>query len=71
MSADNKIEYYKNKSFLSTEGLKALAYRTGINLMIFISIFVENKVKVIRCYTRFLRMTKRPGSNPVDVNRVS
>ena len=42
-SGDIKMKNHKIKnSFVSPEGLNAQAYKTGIDFMFFISIFVEN-----------------------------
>ncbi len=52
------MKNYKIKnSFVSPEGAKARAYKTGIDFMIFFDI--RRKLSVIRCYTWL-----RTGSNP-------
>ena len=54
------MKNYKIKtSFVSLEGPKARANKTGINFRIFILIFVEN------CFSVWLRT----DSNPADSNR--
>ena len=43
LSADNKLKNYNiNSNFDSLDGPKSQANKAGINLMIFILIFVEN-----------------------------
>ena len=43
LSADNKMKNHKiNPCFVSIEGPKNRAYKTGIDIMLFILLFVEN-----------------------------
>ncbi len=45
LSTDIKMKNYKIKTiFVSPEGPEARANKTGINFMIFISIFVDNSL---------------------------
>ena len=64
LSADIK-KIYKN-TLCCPKGPKAQANKTGINLMIYILIFVKS---VTRCYAWFSSVWLRTGSNPADIIR--
>ena len=60
------MKNYKNKtSFISSEGPKAK--KTGINIMIFILIFVENCLEFDAIHD--ISVWLRTDSNPADSNR--
>ncbi len=68
LSADIKMKNFKIKtSFLSLEGLKAQAKKTGINFMIFILIFAENCLKFDALHDFSVWLTI--DFNPADSNR--
>ena len=54
-------------SFASPEGPKARAFKTGINFIIFIFIFVENCLQYEAIYNFLVWL--RTSSNPADINR--
>ena len=54
-------------SFVSLEGLKALAIKNGINFLIFISILMKNCLYLDAIPD--LSVWLRNGSSPLDINR--
>ena len=54
-------------SFVSTEGPKAQDNKTGINLMIFILIFVDNRLQYDDIHN--FSVCLKTKYNPADINR--
>ncbi len=59
--------YTIETNFVSHEGTKARAEKTGINFMIFILIFVENCLQFDAVHN--FSVCLRTGYNPTDINR--